>query len=182
MRRLLSLDESVLGLERFDSEEDAIKDAIHAIFQERCELDPITGCWVYTGCWERSGHGKIRVGRRVYCTARVAAWLYLPGFSLWEERIVKRRCNTPACFNPDHLEIVGNQAEALKKQRRNGRLGRPCRRLDRSKVSQLREKAYSLDSLSLDNFLQRLSNEENVSIRALRAVLDGRTWKEKDGD
>lgn len=178
MPSALSLESHVLDLERRDASEQEFKDKIHALLQSRCEVDFGTGCWVYTGCWEKSGIAKIRVGTRIYCVPRVAAWLYLRGFSLWDGQVVGRRCQTPACFNPDHLLIHLDQAQAIRRQNAAGRLGANHRHLSRAKVLRLRSAAENLTSAEMDVFINLFAAKEGISRRAIRAILDGRTWKE----
>ena len=88
--------------------EEHLKDVIHERLNKRCELDAETGCWVYCGYWDRYGTGRIRVGNDVYSVQRVAAWIYLGNFELWDRRRVYHRscCPNPACFNPDHIQVI----------------------------------------------------------------------------
>jgi hypothetical protein len=177
MKRLLDLDSHILGLERFDGQEADIKDEIHARLQARCEVDAGTGCWVYTGCWERSGIAKIRVGTRIYCVPRVAAWLYREGFAIWDVEVVGRSCQTPACFNPDHLLLRADQAEALRRQREGGRLGHHHRHLNWAKVRALRASVQAATPEEAKRLAAGFSAQEGISLRAVRAVLEERTWK-----
>lgn len=118
------IDDHVLGFNADDGDEQALKDRVHALLQDpaRCEVDPASGCWVYTGAWEADGEGRLRVGRAVYAVARVAAWLYLPGYDFWDTtRVVHASCRNPACFNPEHLRVVAGGSAQVAHQARRAR-------------------------------------------------------------
>lgn len=120
--RLLGLDDHIVGLERFDGDEQDVKDRVHQMVQERTEFDPATECMIYTGAWEQDGKAKMRVGARVYCLSRIVAWLYKGGFQLWGLERAVRTCDSPACCNGDHIVVYRNQAEATSALRRNGKV------------------------------------------------------------
>lgn len=76
----------------------------------RCEADPETECWIYTGAWDQGGAGRMSVCGKTYAVARIAAWIYFPHFDLDGEEVVRHEvCRTPACFNPQHLIRVKDQ-------------------------------------------------------------------------
>src|SRR5215831_9613653 len=178
-KRLLNLDDDILELEAFDDMEQALKDRVHQRLSERCEVDHATGCWIYTGAWGEDGQGKVRVGYKVYPVSRVAAWLYLKGFRLWDVPLVlhKRWCPHPACFNPDHLVIVDDLAKRLAHQRRCGRLGRCVRRLSPAKVRQARE--WADGGVAVDEIHRRINGmlREPISLGSLKRALSGLTWR-----
>jgi len=71
--------------------------------------EPNTGCWLWAGPSDRRGYGVFRRdGDRM--TLR-------PYRFLWEAMgreypaglILRHRCDTPACVNPDHLELGDRQ-------------------------------------------------------------------------
>lgn len=170
-RALLSLDDDVISLDSFDAREQRLKDLIHERLWSRSELDPLTGCQIYTGAWDPSGQGKIRVGRRVCCLARVSAWIYYPGFRLWDVRVAVRTCGCPACFSPQHVRIVLDKATVLREQREAGQMS-PRVRLSLAKARLIRGLAR-----------QGITPEElgktfGVRPPAVRAVLRNRTWRE----
>jgi hypothetical protein len=173
---LLSLDDHILNLDRFDSKEQDLKDLIHARLQDRTEVDFGTGCTIYTGAWEENGQAKMRVGRRVYSITRVSAWLYLRGFQLWDVRRVVHKpcCPNPACYAQDHLVVLADQAEALAAQMRSGRLGeRHHCRLNKLKAAHIRELAAE----GVTPAEMAHMPEFDCSVQAIRAVIEGRRWK-----
>jgi hypothetical protein len=82
----------------------------------RREVDTQTGCWIWTGVWHRQGYGRMSFtvgGRPVYkLVHHVAAWLW-KGTPLDAGVRVVQECRNPACFNPDHLVVVGGGQAAV---------------------------------------------------------------------
>lgn len=173
-RRLLSLDDHILGLERFDDREQDNKDKVFERVQARCEYEASTGCLIYTGAWEVNGQAKIRVGGRVYCLSRVAAWLYVPGFRLWGLERAVRKCDSPACCNEEHIEVLASQAQAIAAQRKRGRLGNARHKLTRA----LAREARVLHGEGVP--LEEIAAGLGVRRAAILAVVLGRTWPEKE--
>lgn len=173
---LLTLDSHILGLDQFDGAEQDFKDVIHARLQERTEIDFRSGCTLYTGAWEVNGQAKMRVGRRVYSITRVAAWLYLKGFALWDVRRAAHKpcCPNPACYATEHLVILADQAESLATQMRCGRLGeRHHRKLNAVKAAAIRELAAE----GVPAAVIAQMPEFACSPASIRAVIEGRRWK-----
>lgn len=72
---------------------------------ERRRIDPDTGCWLWDGSLDSKGYGQIKVGGRrgkLWRVHRLAAVVFL-GFDGDSAVQVLHKCDTPACFNPDHL-------------------------------------------------------------------------------
>jgi hypothetical protein len=86
------------------------------------EITP-TGCWLWTKSCRPKGYGQTSIpgtglNRGVH---RVAAALWL-GFALDSELLIIHSCDTPRCFNPEHLRpatSADNTADMMSK-RRNG--------------------------------------------------------------
>lgn len=67
-------------------------------------LDKTDGCWLWTGECKDKGYGYVSFNGKQYLSHRVMYALYYgvdPG-----NFIVDHTCNTPACCNPKHLELV----------------------------------------------------------------------------
>jgi hypothetical protein len=89
---------------------------------ERRDIDPETGCWHYNGATTGNGYGYIRYGNEMAYTHRVSAVLFLD-FELASCLYVLHRCDTPTCFNPDHLffgTAQDNARDAVAKGRTRG--------------------------------------------------------------
>ena len=175
-------EDDLSALNAFDDKEQEIKDKIHGRLNARCELDPGTGCWVYTGYWDQKGQGQIRVGRRVYTLPRVSAWLYIAGFRLEDRRWAFRRCENSACFNPEHVLIADSQAEALAILRGMGRFGGGWRKLCQEVADRLRWLYHCRPpDVSSDDWIRAQAAQLNVRPQAIRNILLGKSWLRRTG-
>lgn len=70
-------------------------------------------CWLWTGCIDSCGRGKIIFNRRRERVHRISAMLYL-GYILTDDRNNqinhKQCCPNKHCFNPEHL-YIGSQSD-----------------------------------------------------------------------
>ena len=177
MPSYVSETDDLSALNAWDHREQEIKDKAHARLNARCELDPNTGCWTYTGYWDAKGQGQIRVGKRVYTLPRVSAWLYIAGFRLEDHRWAFRRCTNSACFNPEHVFIAANQAEALALLRGMGRFGGGWRKLCQEIADRLRMLYQELPAGTLlDDWIRLQASELGVRPQAIRNIISNRSW------
>lgn len=133
-RRPPALTSDLAALFRFcEPQSQELRDRLFEKLQSLCEVDHESGCWIYCGAWDRGGRGRMRVGRHVFSVKRVAAWIYRGGFELARGKVVAGTCGTPACFNPDHLLVAADWADAWHRLKRLGRYDRflRCRRKGR---------------------------------------------------
>lgn len=76
------------------------------------ELDPETGCWIWTGRINDGGYGIIWAWGKAQPVHRVAHKLYIgpipDGFHV--DHVFDRGCRHRNCWNPGHIEAV-TQAE-----------------------------------------------------------------------
>lgn len=85
-----------------------------AVFDELYTPEPNTGCWLWFGARNRNGYGVIHHG-----LAHRFAFIRFVG-AIPRGSIVRHKCDTPACVNPDHLEL-GTQADNLRDIVKRGR-------------------------------------------------------------
>lgn len=175
-RELIGLDDSIGRLDAFDDVDQELKDRVFQRLQDNSELEASTGCVIYTGFWEANGQGKVRVGAHVRNLARATAWVYIEGFRIHGPERAVRTCDSPACCNPDHLMVVSSQAEAMKLQRFAGKLGDGTHRLTRAKAEALR--VFVARGGSIDEAAKKFG----IAARAVRYVIMGRTWPDKEGE
>jgi len=126
---MLALADHIVCLNKLADAEQEYKDCLHEKLNRQCTLVPDTDCWLYTGGSILScGQIRIKVGTRTYHVGRIAAWLYVGGFEIWDSRLeVVHTCRHLSCFNPDHLRIVSGRSEALRIINRLRRLKRTKR-------------------------------------------------------
>lgn len=77
-----------------------------------------SGCWLWQGCVNNWGYGKIKWKGKVVYVHRLAYWLVHGRMPKGGH--VLHKCDTPGCFNPDHLQ-GGTQSTNLKHAWRRGR-------------------------------------------------------------
>ncbi len=76
------------------------------------------GCWIWTGYTNLLGYGEISIGQKVWRVHRLAHLLFIG--PLLPKMQVCHTCDTPACFNPQHLWLGTareNRLDAVKKGR-----------------------------------------------------------------
>src|SRR5262245_49038770 len=81
-----------------------VKISLDVRLMRRTIIDPVTGCYLWTGASSEDGYGQIKVDGAVLYTHRVSFALFvddlIPGMH------VDHLCRNRACWNPDHLEQV----------------------------------------------------------------------------
>lgn len=87
-------------------------------FWDRCIPEPNTGCWLWLGRMA-GGYGCFLIGSRTDGSRRSArahrvAYEALVGPVPPGLELDHRRCSTPSCVNPQHLEAVTHQVNVLR--------------------------------------------------------------------
>ena len=105
--------------------DDSCKRGYHTDHQrvlDRLVVDPVTGCWMWTGTITTDGYGQFSMeGKHV----RLSRYMYeYHNGPIPEGFVVMHSCDTPACGNPEHL-VSGTQYDNMQDKRRKGRCYRP---------------------------------------------------------
>lgn len=87
---------------------------------ERTTIDPVSGCWVWTG-GQSGGYGMIHDGTRLRSIHRISFEFY--NGPLLDDFTIDHLCYRRRCFNPDHLEQITLAENIRRAWRRRKRLG-----------------------------------------------------------
>jgi len=105
-------------------------------FFAKVSIDPVTGCWNWTGYTTANGYGQVRINKVLYITHRLIYALCVgpvPKRKGKDIPVIDHICRNRSCCNPNHLRLlsdkenilIGNGATARKARRthcKNGHL------------------------------------------------------------
>lgn len=77
------------------------------------------GCWLWIGCKNRRGYGKICFEGNIHATAHRVSYQLFKG-PIVDDLYVCHTCDNPSCVNPEHLWLgttQDNKVDQLKKDR-----------------------------------------------------------------
>ena len=142
---------------------------------DRYEVDPNSGCWLWSGATGTDGYGRLKV-LNLYVRAHRYFYEQLIG-PIPPGSVVCHRCDTPLCVNPAHL-FAGSMLENTKDARNKGRLCGPRSpaRGQKQHCARLTEDAVRLIR-SDDRNARILAAALGVSRGAIIAVRSRRTWR-----
>lgn len=94
---------------------------------DRRRIDPITGCWLWTGTCTKFGHGVVTTRHgRGQVVHRLAYYLFIDDIP--DGYQVLHSCDVPNCFNPEHL-WAGTQSDNIRDMVLKGRAKKKYGRL-----------------------------------------------------
>lgn len=79
-------------------------------FWDKVQPCPMSGCWIWTGCDDGQGYGKLKVNGRMRFAHRLA---YAVSRSSVPDEL-DHLCRTPTCCNPAHLEAVTHRENMMR--------------------------------------------------------------------
>lgn len=86
--------------------------ALLAAFADRIAVDPITGCWNWTGTLNDKGYGVLKIVGKAWRAHRYI-WTVAEG-RIAAGLTLDHRCRNRACVFPVHLEPVTNRVNVLR--------------------------------------------------------------------
>jgi len=92
-------------------------------FDEKWELDPQSGCWVWTSSLGNKGYGEFWIYGRHQLAHRISWMLHkgsIPTHNSYHGMCVLHKCDNPPCVNPDHL-FLGTHLDNTRDRDKKGR-------------------------------------------------------------
>lgn len=72
-------------------------------FWGKVDLEPSTGCWVWSGATEGHGYGNFKAMSHVTVRAHRMAFALSRGRAPEDGLVIRHKCHNPLCCNPAHL-------------------------------------------------------------------------------
>lgn len=106
----------------------------------RYEIDPVTGCWLWTGATNPKGYGQMRVEGEKHMQYAHRVFYERAKGPIPSGMFLDHTCHDPdtcvggpecphrRCVNPDHLEPVTNRENSYRGQTRPGSTHKPGRK------------------------------------------------------
>lgn len=85
---------------------------------EKIEINPVSGCWEFTGFKNKKGYGSIWHVENMDEAHRVSYTVFVAPIP--EGIFVLHRCDNPPCINPEHL-FLGTHLDNMADMRAKGR-------------------------------------------------------------
>lgn len=145
---------------------------------KRYEIDPVTGCWNWTG-FKLKGYGKFNKiinGKQVALKASRHFYEHFNG-PIPEGMLVCHHCDNPACVNPKHL-FLGTHKDNMRDMSQKGRrlgsfTGFRGEKMAHTKLTD--DQARSIRTDPRPNNI--IAAEYGVSRPLVSYIKSGRAWK-----
>lgn len=139
----------------------------------RVSIGDPADCWEWQGARDKSGHGRISIGKRkpgvhVLVLEEALGRPLSPGMEACHE------CDNPPCCNPAHL-TEGNRSYNMKGAFERGRLALPGKRTDGLKGQRLTEEDVRAIRTSTESDVE-LAGRYRVDRRTIYQARTGQTW------
>lgn len=128
------------------------------------------GCWIVTSHKpNNNGYAPIRIEGKIVLIHR---YIYeTANGPIPKDMIVRHKCDTRLCCNPDHL-IIGSHVDNVMDRVERNRSAKGTHN-GRAKLTEDNVREIRKSNLPL----KELSTIYNVDPRAIRRIIDNKTWK-----
>lgn len=139
----------------------------------RIAIDPISGCWQWTGSVDKDGYGVVSIGNRSKKVHRVFYDLYYGAID--EDLVVCHQCDNPPCCNPEHLfqgTVQDNSDDMVEK-------GRSLKGERNTKTGLRKDEVEDIRRQYQEGMLQReIADFYGMTQQAISSIVAGINWKD----
>ena len=130
-------------------------------------------CWLWTACKDKAGYGWFGINHKNIRTHRFS-WL-LAGNIIPEGHVVRHKCRSKNCVNPDHLE-TGTHADNQADRKRDGTA--TYAKGEKSASHKLTEDQVRAIRVNPENKSgYRIAKDYNVNEQTIYDIILRKTWK-----
>ena len=138
------------------------------------KVNKTDSCWLWTGYLNR-GYGYISIDGKPKPAYRIS-WILTNG-DIPEALVVRHKCRSKACVNPEHLEL-GTQKENMEDAIRDGTIAKgETSGTHKLTESQVKDFLKNKPNIRINDYVITKSKELNVKHTTLYDILYNRTWK-----
>ena len=148
-------------------------DNLQERFWSKVVPEPMSGCWLWIGAWNRQGYGQFKFRHHQTQTHRVAWFLTHDIFPT--QSIVMHTCDVPSCVNPAHLRLgtcAENSADMVRKHRQARHERNSHAKLTWDQVEEIRQR-YQAGTVTQ----AALSREYGVTDVMISCIVNGKNWR-----
>jgi hypothetical protein len=146
-------------------------------FQDRIMPEANSGCWLWIAAASSQGYGEVTIDGRAILAHR-ASFISSFGPISKDKPVIRHRCDTPQCVNPDHLGS-GTQADNMRDRfERNRAMNCIGERNHNAKLT--RALAIELKTIlqqSRRPSYRALARQFGVSHQAIGFIAIGKNWR-----
>jgi len=133
------------------------------------KVDKTETCWLWTGGKVKDGYGMFKINGQMQLSHRVS-WI-LSGNTIPEGHVIRHKCRSKNCVNPEHLEtgtLAENQADRVRDGTSNRGIRQHLAKLTEEQVRQIRVRA--------DENQRLLGEEYGVSKATIWDIIRRKSW------
>ena len=141
-------------------------------FDDKYVPDPMSGCWLWTAKTHACGYGIISINNRPELAHRVS--VKLSGRDV-AGKVVRHKCDNPACVNPDHL-LTGSQSDNMadKVAKDRQQKGERCHQsnLTQADIKHIRSVAVK----GFGGNIKSLCEQYGITTTSMLDIVNRKTW------
>ena len=145
----------------------------HKRFMDKVKVHS-NGCWLWTACTDGGGYGLLKLaGTRTNVKAHRYSYEQYNG-NIPTGLMIRHTCDTPACVNPEHLEL-GTHDDNMNDRRLRGRtaigVNHSQAKLTVDDVNVIRSRLHNGDTQRV------IATDYNIAQSLVSAINTGKLWR-----